>query len=392
MPPPAAAAAAAGSAGVSSASALVSLQRSIWAGSIPLSVRLAPSDCRTYDQADPYLIHVPRLSYLPFLLGRLHAFFRAQLIDPAVEPHAAWFEFDGVALKWHYPVGLLYDLFSGAQPVCPEDLGELGGVAGWGAVAGDGGEEETGTETVVGGVKEDGGGLSLLPWRLTLHYTDFPAEQLVRLDGQGKVLLDAFRNAVKEADFVRNGTGKAVMSLSMDDFNALWHAVETHNLSLFNTVNAKLLNPPGQALRHMPMKVYLPTAPVSSATAEATAAPAPAPATSESTPTLPQPSSNSNTSSRPTASIRVVQHLVPLLPPPPPPPPPPPGSARQQPVTLGAALNAMLPSVFPSRRNPVLACAAMHGAIVPLAAPVEELGRAAAFADGWLHVAVVMLG
>lgn len=31
------------------------------------------------------------------------------------------------------------------------------------------------------------------------------------------------------------------------------------DLNLFNSVNNKLLNPPGQSLRHIPVKVYLPT-------------------------------------------------------------------------------------------------------------------------------------
>jgi autophagy-related protein 5 len=55
------------------------------------------------------------------------------------------------------------------------------------------------------------------------------------------------------------------------------------------------------------------------------------------------------------------------------------------------ALNQVLPSVFPSRRNPVLATVVLHGAVVPMSAPVEELVRAAGFADGFLHIVVVML-
>lgn len=62
-----------------------------------------------------------------------------------------------------------------------------------------------------------------------------------------------------------------------------------------------------------------------------------------------------------------------------------------QPNTLGTALNQILPTVFPSRRNPVLAVPVLHGAVVPMSAPVEELMRAAAFADGFLHVVVAML-
>lgn len=62
-----------------------------------------------------------------------------------------------------------------------------------------------------------------------------------------------------------------------------------------------------------------------------------------------------------------------------------------QPNTLGTALNQILPTVFPSRRNPVLAVPVLHGAVVPMSAPVEDLMRAAAFTDGFLHVVVVML-
>jgi hypothetical protein len=35
---------------------LAGLQQKVWNGCIPLEVRLAPSDCRTFDQSDPYLV------------------------------------------------------------------------------------------------------------------------------------------------------------------------------------------------------------------------------------------------------------------------------------------------------------------------------------------------
>ena len=60
-------------------------------------------------------------------------------------------------------------------------------------------------------------------------------------------------------------------------------------------------------------------------------------------------------------------------------------------TTLGQSLNTILPTVFPSRRNPVLATPVLHGAVVPMSAPMEELMKVAAYADGFLHVAVVML-
>lgn len=78
--------------------------------------------------------------------------------------------------------------------------------------------------------------------------------------------------------------------------------------------------------------------------------------------------------------IRVVQSLIPLQLP------------SRQPQTLGTALNSTLPSLFPSRRNPLLAQPVLHGAVVPMSASIEELGKAASYPDGFLHVSVAMLG
>jgi autophagy-related protein 5 len=120
-------------------------------------------------------IHYPRISYFPFLLERLKTFFVPFLIQPDVPAHYGWLSFEGVPLKWHYPVGLLYDLFSGADPT-----NSKGG----------------------SGVGQDNGGgdgaPALLPWKLELHFTDWPDEQLVRLDEDGRVMHDAFINSVKE--------------------------------------------------------------------------------------------------------------------------------------------------------------------------------------------------
>jgi autophagy-related protein 5 len=61
-------------------------------------------------------------------------------------------------------------------------------------------------------------------------------------------------------------------------------------------------------------------------------------------------------------------------------------------MTLGMALNKILPSLFPSRRDAILAEPILHGAAVPFRAPLEEVMREAAYADGWIHLCVNMLG
>lgn len=59
--------------------------------------------------------------------------------------------------------------------------------------------------------------------------------------------------------------------------------------------------------------------------------------------------------------------------------------------TLGSTLNMILPTLFPSRRDAIHAEPILHGAPVPFSAPIEELMREAAYADGWIHLCVSML-
>jgi autophagy-related protein 5 len=184
--------------------ALSVLQRRVWDGRLPLEIRLAPADCRSYADSEPYLIQHPRLSYLAFLLPRLHRFFAPKLINPDTPANEAWFEFETVPLKWHYPAGLLYDIHSGAEPV---DLGRRATLES-SQISGDALVEQH------------------LPWKLVVHYSEFPDEQLYQLDSEGRAMRDSFVNAVKEADFVRNGSARTVMGMSKEDSDNLWRSVE----------------------------------------------------------------------------------------------------------------------------------------------------------------------
>ncbi|KAM0721734.1 hypothetical protein Q7P37_002659 [Cladosporium fusiforme] len=325
--------------------ALSALQRRIWDGRLPLEIRLAPTDCRTYANSEPYLIQFPRLSYLAFLLPRLHAFFAPKLINPDTPFNEAWFEFDTVPLKWHYPVGLLYDIHSGAEPA---DMGR-----------------RLPLETSQTSITPASDSNSPLPMRLVLHYSEFPSEHLIQLDLEGRAMLDSFVNAVKEADFIRNGNARTVMGMSKEDSDNLWKSVQAHDIDLFNSVNNKLLNPPGVTLRHVPMKLYLPTSASQG--------------TSQTIPEAPSEDDAPAATGR-AGHIRVVQALIPLL------------QASKQPQTLGTALNSILKSIFPSRRTPLLAQPVLHGAVAPMSANLAELGRVASFGDGFLHISINMMG
>lgn len=275
----------------------------------------------------------PRLSYLPFLLSSLKAFFTTFLIDPEVKAHLGWFSIDGVPLKWQHPVGLLYDLFSGTEPFSPESLP----------------------------ASPSEGSSPKLPWKLTLHFSEWPVSRLIPLDEEGKVEEDAFINSVKEADFLRNGTAKIIMGLGKEDSTKLWTAVKENDRIAFMSVHRRFLDVPGLKLRVVPMKIYLP-------------------ATPELSPIREAEDGKEQAKSEDRGTMRIVQGLVA------------PETEKGEKQTLGMALHTLLPTVFPSARRYIHAQAVLHGAVLPPKALAEEVMRAASYADGFLHVAVVMFG
>ncbi|TLD25011.1 hypothetical protein PspLS_05575 [Pyricularia sp. CBS 133598] len=177
-----------------------------------------------------------------------------------------------------------------------------------------------------------------LPWRLTVD------------EGDDWHVGDTFLNGVKEADFVRNGHAKQIMGMSKADTTALWNAVRDADYPAWARINARLLNP-STPIKHVPLRIYIPSSGGGGNTAGAT----------------------------PAGSFRVMQTLVP------------PRTANRTPQTLGPTLRDLLPALFPSSRDPVLANVVLHGAPVPFSAPLEGLMREAAYPDGWLCLTVVPL-
>ncbi|KAK4121051.1 hypothetical protein N657DRAFT_578407 [Parathielavia appendiculata] len=257
--------------------ALTPLPLTLWNLQVPLYITQATGPPNT----PPFIVSVPRFSYLSFLLPRLTAHYGGMPCSS--------FHHEDVQLR-NLAVGLLFDLY---QP-------------------------------------------PTLPWRLVVS------------DGPEWDIADTFTNSAKEADFVRNGNAKQIMSLSKEHSTALWNAVQDNDYASFSKINSRLLNTP-TPLKNVPIRIYIPSSP------------------------------NHDTSDTTPGSFKVVQTLVP------------PRLPNRTPQTLGAALKTILPTLFPSSRDPVLANVILHGAPVPFRAPLEELMREAAYPDGWLCLCVVLL-
>lgn len=258
----------------------------------------------------------------------MHAFFAPYLIeDPeSIPADSGYLTHDGVPLKWHLPLGLLYDLYL----------------------------------LSVRDTDSDHPDAALTPFRLTLHYTPDAASATVNAISPDPIRMhDFFINAVKEADFVRSGTAKPIMSLSAADSRALWSSTQDNDLATFSRVY-QILMPSSTHLRNIPLRIYLPSSTEGEETAQMKVLQAQV---------------------APWASTQSITSVAQAR-----------NTGQGQPQTLGSALHTLIPSLFPSRRTPLIAKPILHGAHLPLTANLDELARWACYADGWLHLVIAVNG
>ncbi|KAJ3077688.1 autophagy protein 5 [Quaeritorhiza haematococci] len=220
-----------------------SIARSVWEGRIPLRVEMCREDVGEMGAKEggvlPQYILAPRITYLPLLtpLVRKH-FVESCGVGYIGDDKDIWYSFEGTALKWHYPLGLLYDLHT----ISTRSRSRT-----------DASPPPT-------------------PWKITVHFREFPTDKLIRT--HPSVSMDAphdfFMAMIKEvslgvkvlADFLRNGNVKKVMSLSKQDQTSLWEGLWEDNFEKFWAVNEKLITNEGSLPKNVPVRVFVPGRPV----------------------------------------------------------------------------------------------------------------------------------
>ncbi|KAJ3091808.1 autophagy protein 5 [Phlyctochytrium bullatum] len=319
------------------------------------------------------------MSYLPVFSKALCRYFYGHLPSGDWDPAAAvlaeamasntltldeqgpdkeiWYDVGGVPLKWHYPIGLLYDLHA-AQALQLTSTSPLPTVP------------------------------PNLPWHLTLHISNFPSDKLFR----SITPADHFMAQLKETDHIRNGSAKRIMALSKKDQTALWRAVVEGDHDMYWEINRKILL--GSSSLEGGSGTATPTLP-----------------TSLSAGSLEEGETRTGMPRQVPVRVYCVGRLVmqevvtPLNP----------ETGRD--LLLGDLLSLHLPDLFPTPLPPTTpltvsavvpalavlkpspetisiprAIAIVQGIAVPLDAPVLWLSRNLAHADMFLHVVVAKVG
>ncbi|KAL2918199.1 autophagy protein 5 [Polyrhizophydium stewartii] len=158
-----------------------------WRGAVPLAITAGSS---------VFYVRAPAHSKAPFLSGRLRQ-------DMTVADSDVWFDAEGTALRWQYPVGLLFDLHTARARARDE--------------------------------------LVPVPWAITAHFGSWPSDRLIPVDADGagpNTPRSYFMSMIKEADFLRTGSTKKVMSLSLQDQTRLWDSLVANTPIVWLALNA----------------------------------------------------------------------------------------------------------------------------------------------------------
>jgi len=184
--------------------------REIWEGRLPVCFTLATEEVATPASPDPFYMMVARITYFPLVIDKVKRHFVRHVAADKSE-NEMWLEFEMQPLKWHLPIGVLYDF------------------------------------AVTDGT---------LPWQITVHFDKFPVNKLMKFPTKD-VIESHLMSCLKEADALKHRTH--LMSLMQErDHNQLWLGLLHDKFDQFWAVNRKLMDAPSpdEGFRHIPFRLY----------------------------------------------------------------------------------------------------------------------------------------
>ncbi|RWS24996.1 autophagy protein 5-like protein [Leptotrombidium deliense] len=184
--------------------------RSVWEARVPVCFTLSPREISTMQQPDPYYSMLPRISYLPLVIDKVIRHFANFVTEYKKNGNDLWIDFEGKPLKWHYPIGLLWDIFNNDTSI---------------------------------------------PWNLTIHFENFPEDELIRFNNRA-LIESTFMSTIKEADALKHRS-QVINSMLEKDHNQLWLGLQNNRFDQFWNVNRKLMEHTNDELfRHIPYRIY----------------------------------------------------------------------------------------------------------------------------------------
>ncbi|VDO06089.1 unnamed protein product [Rodentolepis nana] len=178
----------------------------IWNGSLYITFRVPDSDLLidSSNTPPPFYLQVPRITYFPLVMEKvirsLRSFIKSGLEDSDEIYKQYWLSHNGIPLKWHYPVGVLFDLYSSS---------------------------------------------SKLPWEIAINFKDYPSDLLLAPPVNRASVEAFFVATLKEADQLkhsgRGGSGPVFDDIQSEEKKQLLTGFTQHSFDLFWSINKRFM-------------------------------------------------------------------------------------------------------------------------------------------------------
>lgn len=107
----------------------------------------------------------------------------------------------------------------------------------------------------------------LLPWKLRLHFSQYPSSQLLPLEENEvwTTIARSFKNSLKQALFLEYNNSKVAMNMSKQIHHRLWDSIESSNYKLYQQINLDLQasssSNDGDGVQLIPIRVFVDSKP-----------------------------------------------------------------------------------------------------------------------------------
>jgi autophagy-related protein 5 len=203
------------------------ITRELWQSRLPICFILSDEDITKVNRSElpePIYLMLSRHIYFPCIIEKIFryysTYYKENLIDPTnnISLNNLWLEYESIPVKWHYPIGVLYDLYTSSLS----------------------------TTTT-----------SHLPWQIIVHLSKFPENELIRFPD--KDLIEAhYMSTLKEADALKH-KGQIISDMQKRDHKQLWNSLLQDKYESFWNINTKLMSYTDNLhyFRYIPFRIYI---------------------------------------------------------------------------------------------------------------------------------------
>ncbi|EGC33469.1 hypothetical protein DICPUDRAFT_80751 [Dictyostelium purpureum] len=190
------------------------IKKSVWEGKIPIIFTLSPDDLTSHLPPSPYTFMAPRNSYFPLITSVVKEYFSSSTLVLLDE---MWLEYRGIPLKWHVPIGVLYD-------------------------------------TLV--LSKSGGVIEQPYWNIVVHFQSYPDKILLKCPNI-EAVRTYYKNVLKEATFIKQGDINKFNNLTINQSNDLWDGLKNHDYDKFWSVNKKFAPNSYKEYKNIPIRLII---------------------------------------------------------------------------------------------------------------------------------------